>query len=160
MGKFHENGEETNLVSNSVISRIAKYSFHIRIILLINSLLLLLAVTASFMISSGLVPHKDKHSKHHDVHDSLNVNLKYTFNESNGGHTFIVQKIATIGNTMIGSAGYDSTIKVWNINNGTLRFNFNLTNQTTYTNTVVGIGKDLLASASWDFAIRIWDVNN
>ena len=160
MGKFHENSEETNLVSNSVLSRIAKYGFHIRIILLVNSLLLLLAVTASFMISSGLVPHKDKHSKHDNNHDSLNVNLKYTFNESNGGHTFIVQNIATIGNTLLGSAGYDGTIKVWNINNGTLRFTFNISDKATYTNTVAGIGKNLLASASWDYAIRIWDVNN
>ena len=161
MRKFNEKTEEADLISKNAISRISNYSFHIRTILLVNSLLLLLAVTASFMISSGLGPHKNKHSKHHDNnHENLDVNLKYTFNESNGGHTYVVQKIATIGNTLLGSAGYDGTIKVWNINNGTLRFTFNISDQAAYTNTVAGIGKNLLASASWDYAIRIWDVNN
>jgi WD40 repeat protein len=158
MSKYNENSEETKLVSTSVISRIAKYSSDIRIILLINSILLIIAVTATLVIS-GLLPvsYKDDHKKEKNHFD---LDLKYTFDKTNGGHTFVVQKIATIGNSMIASAGYDSTVKVWNINNGTLKFNFDLSNQTTYINNVAGIGKDYLASASWDYAIRIWDVNN
>ncbi len=43
--------------------------------------------------------------------------MKYTFNESNGGHTYWVISLASLENGYLASGSVDSTVKIWDQSN-------------------------------------------
>jgi WD40 repeat protein len=44
--------------------------------------------------------------------------LKYTFDESNGGHTNCVNFLASSGKGLLASGSADFKVKIWDVTNG------------------------------------------
>ena len=53
-----------------------------------------------------------------------NGKLKYTFDESNGGHTEWVYSLASLENGYLASASRDNTVKIWDVTSGKLKNTF------------------------------------
>ena len=86
----------------------------------------------------------------------------FTFDQTNGGHTAIVNSLASLPNGLLSSCSYDSTIKIWDITSGQLKFTFDETNggHTYGVNSLAMLNSGLLASGSSDETMKTWDINN
>lgn len=47
--------------------------------------------------------------------------LRYTFTQAHGGHSSTVTTLLSLGNNILASGSYDSTIKIWDVASGTLK---------------------------------------
>ncbi len=54
--------------------------------------------------------------------------MKFNFDETNGGHTDSVISLESLENGYLASGSIDSTIKIWDIENGKLKFTLNESN--------------------------------
>ena len=90
--------------------------------------------------------------------------LKYSFNQTDGGHEYpIFDLIYLKKSNLLASGSSDNTIKFWNLTSGRLKFTFNLTS----VNKIVSLEESsvnccLLASGGYrvDFSIKIWNVTS
>ena len=60
--------------------------------------------------------------------DQSTQQLKLKFDTSNGGHSNLISSLAKLPNGYLASGSIDSTIKIWDIENGKLKFTLNESN--------------------------------
>jgi WD40 repeat protein len=164
-GSYHEKMNITESINNdSRLNRSAnKISLLLGLILVVLSIISVGVYMSAFELliderhESGSNDHRHHHSKSEKI-----VTLNTTFNETNGGHTFMVKSLASLGNDLLASSGYDSKIKIWNIKRMTLNhtFDVSINNNTNYMEGLVAIGKNMLSSASWDYYVRYKKISN
>jgi len=155
-GSYHEKMNITESINND--SRLHRSAS--KITLLLGSILVVLSIISLGVYMSAfklLIDERDgsdNHRHHHSKSEKI-VKLNTTFNEKNGGHTFMVKSLASLGNDLLASSGYDSKIKIWNIKRMTLNhtFDVSINNNTNYMEGLVAIGRDMLSSASWDYYV-------
>ena len=96
------------------------------------------------------------------IWDTNKGDLKYTFDESNGGHNGPVWNLVPLKNGYLASGSLDFTIKIWNINSGSLKYTFdkNKGGHSKAVSSLVALPNESLASGSWDSKIKIWDIKN
>ena len=90
-----------------------------------------------------------------------NEKLKFTFDESNGGHTYRIKCLAALNSVMFASGSDDEAIKIWNFNEGKLVKKFDKSNgghKHTINSLVFLKNSGYLASASSDKNIKIWQI--
>ena len=88
------------------------------------------------------------------------MSFLFAFNSSNGGHTDVVTSLAKISISLIASASWDNSVKVWNLTSYSLKFTFDSTNggHINKVNCLSFLKNGLLASGSSDFAVKLWDL--
>ena len=86
--------------------------------------------------------------------------MKFTFEESNGGHSDTLWALASLVNGLLASGSDDNTIKIWEVTNGKLKYTFDQTNggHSNLVNLLESLENGYLASASADGEIKIWDI--
>ena len=62
------------------------------------------------------------------IWDITNGKLKFSFDQSNGGHTDFVRSLASLENGYLASGSRDETVKIWDVTNGKLKFTFDKSN--------------------------------
>ncbi len=88
--------------------------------------------------------------------------LKYTFDWTTNSHKDIIKSMSTFADgELLISGSFDTTIKVWNMKNGTLIKTFDSTNggHTWYVETVVQVARNVFASCGNDYDIKVWQLN-
>jgi len=163
-GSYHEKMNITESINNdSHLHRSAnKISLLLGLILVVLTLISLGVYMSAFKLliderhESGSNNHRHNNSKSENI-----VTLNTTFNEKNGGHTFVVKSLAPLGNDLLASSGYDSKLKIWNVKGMTLNhtFDVSINNNTNYMEGLVAIGRDMLSSASWDYYVSYKNSN-
>ena len=78
--------------------------------------------------------------------------LKYTLTHSSGLTYNYVLTLASLGNSLLASGGFDGTIKIWNLNDQSLKYQFSSSNggHSNKVSKLVYLGNNLLASGSDD----------
>ena len=68
--------------------------------------------------------------------------------------------LVSLENGYLASSSYDTTIKIWEINQGKLKFTFNSSNggHSDYVNSLVALEDWYLASAADDWTVKVWDI--
>jgi WD40 repeat protein len=86
--------------------------------------------------------------------------LKYSFNQTNGGHSRPILELTSIKNSkyLLASCSSDNTIKIWNLTSGVLKFTFNVTS----VRTIAFIEDNLLASGDdrENFFVNIFNLTS
>ena len=90
------------------------------------------------------------------------MSFLYAFNSSNGGHTDVVTSLAKISISLIASASWDNSVKVWNLTTYSLKFTFDSTNggHINKVNCLSFLKNGQLASGSSDFTVKLWDLSS
>jgi WD40 repeat protein len=93
---------------------------------------------------------------------SFTLELKYTFNVSNGGHRSDILSLVDLKNGFLASSSRDNSIKIWDVNNGKLNYTFDRSNggHRGIVWHLVLLKDAFLASSSSDGVIKIWDTIN
>ena len=111
VGKYTENMSSSECIngwSSSYLSQLMK-RIHLALVLIVAILSLIMLGT--YMSAFKLIIQEDEpphsHNRHHfQPQKNYPVKLNKTFNEKNGGHTFVVESLAAIGNNLLASGGY------------------------------------------------------
>jgi WD40 repeat protein len=95
---------------------------------------------------------------------AFSYKLLSSFDKTNGGHSLEVNKILQIYSEheeLLASGSYDSTVKVWNLSDMSLKFTFEEINggHTGPIQTLAWLTQDLLASGSSDATVKVWDLS-
>jgi WD40 repeat protein len=90
-----------------------------------------------------------------ELNENGDFKLKYYFIFENGGHENTVTKLIDIGNGLLASGSDDTTVKIWDLNKGELKYSF--TDHRDKILSLVRLDDGLLASGSKDSTINIWD---
>ncbi len=116
----------------------------------------LVALSKKGLIASG------SYDKTIKIWDTNKGHLKYTFDETNGGHNGPVWSLVPLKNGYLASGSLDFTIKIWNANTGSLKYTFDKSNggHDKAVSTLVVLPNESLASGSWDSKIKIWNVKD
>jgi WD40 repeat protein len=94
--------------------------------------------------------------------------LKYTFNQNNGGHSSPVNLLSSV-NLRVSSFNQNylastsqNEIRIWDIQNGALKFVFNSTNggHSSNISTIIALRNGLLVSGSDDSSVKVWNLQN
>ena len=70
-------------------------------------------------------------------------------------------KECQLDNNFLDSGGFDGTIKIWNLTDQSLKYQFTSSNggHSQKVSKLVYLGNNLLASGSDDCSVKVWDTN-
>jgi WD40 repeat protein len=100
-------------------------------------------------LAAGLGPYGE--IKIFDIHDG---NLISYFK----GHSGWINDFVQIGDDLLASSSWDSTVRIWNLTSNTCKFN--LTGHTNWAVSLKLITSSILASGSQDATINLWDITS
>ncbi len=116
MGGSYDEKFNINETDDSRTNKTANKIYLILVLILIILSVTMLGIymsTFKLLASERYDRHSDgNHDHHHEISKEA-VKLNKTFNDKNGGHTFVVKSLAALGNDLLASSGYDSQIKIW-----------------------------------------------
>ena len=94
------------------------------------------------------------------IWDIKDRKLKFSFDESNGGHLVGVNKLEILENGFVASAS--DSVKIWDLKDGKLKYTFDQSNggHSNGISSLVSLENGYLASGSYDKTIKIWDLRN
>ena len=111
----------------------------------------------NFLISSG----REFSDYVIKVRNLLDATQQYSFDKTNSGHADEITSLASLDNNLFASASIDTTVKVWDLSEGNLKYSF-YSRFGGHSGSVLALSflndKNLLASGSSDKTIKIWDL--
>ena len=83
--------------------------------------------------------------------------MKFTFDKSNGGHTYWVGSLVSLENGYLASGSYDGSVKIWDITNRKLKFTFEKTNggHSSFIQTLTWLDNGFLAMGYGQWIVEI-----
>ena len=86
--------------------------------------------------------------------------LKFKFDQSNNGHTDLIQCLVEINASLIASGAKDGIIKLWDLNKGVLKTEFYSSRGNGVASLVLLKNGYLASGFEFENVVKIWDVNN